>query len=149
MLSHDAIWQEVKRQAQAAYDADEVPVGAVIVHEQTIISATHNLTETTKNATAHAELLAISQACEVSGSKYLTSCDLYVSLEPCTMCAAALAHAKIRRIYYGASDVKGGACEHGVQYFTQATCHHTPEIYGGFHEAYFSELLKGFFAAKR
>lgn len=149
MITPNAIWQHVKQCAHTAYNADEVPVGAVIVKDNCIIASAHNLTEKQHNATAHAELLAIRYACSALNNKYLSQCDIYVSLEPCTMCAAALAHVKIRRIYYGASDAKGGACEHGVQYFNQPFCHHRPEIYGGFHERYFSELLKSFFTAKR
>jgi tRNA(adenine34) deaminase len=149
MLGSDAIWDCVKAEAQRAFDANEVPVGAVITHQGKIIAATHNLTERNKCATAHAEMLAIHAASDALGQKYLYECDLFVSLEPCTMCAAALAHAKIRRIYYGAADAKGGACAHGVRFFEQPTCHHHPELYGGFHETYFAELLKKFFAAKR
>ena len=149
MLGNAAIWDCVKAEAHHALQADEVPVGAVIVHQGSIIAATHNLTESKRSATAHAEMLAIDAACHALQQKYLHECDIFISLEPCTMCAAALAHAKIRRIYYGASDAKGGACAHGVRFFQQPTCHHRPEIYSGFHEVYFAELLKSFFAAKR
>lgn len=138
-------------QAQLAAKAAEVPVGAVIYDSSsgTIIAAQHNLTETNQDSTAHAELLAIQQAQKVKGSKNLSDCDIWVTLEPCAMCAGALAHARIRRIYFGAADKKGGAVEHGPHIFDQATTHHKPEIYGGFQERKCAALLTAFFAAKR
>ena len=128
----------------------EVPIGCVIADSAgNIISSAHNLTETRQDPTAHAEMLAIRAACEARGSKYLMDCDLYATLEPCAMCAQAISLAKIRRLYFGAYDPKGGGVEHGARVFSQATCHHFPEIYGGILEQECGELLKSFFAKKR
>ncbi len=149
MLEKDTIWHTVLTEAQAAYDDGEVPVGAVIVHDNTILASAHNLTETIGQATAHAELVVLQTASEILGTKSLHECDLYVSLEPCTMCAGAIAHSRIKRLYFGAYDVKGGAVEHGVQFFRSPTCHHKPEIYGGLHAEQCSALLQSFFSDKR
>jgi tRNA(adenine34) deaminase len=136
-------------EARAAAGRGEVPVGAVIVHGRKVIAATGNRMRELADASAHAEMLAIRQASEVLGSERLTGCDLYVTLEPCTMCAAAISFARIRRLYYGAADEKGGAVENGVRFFSAATCHHAPEVYSGIGESESTALLKGFFAERR
>jgi tRNA(adenine34) deaminase len=136
-------------EAKGAAAAGEVPVGCVIVRAGTIIARARNRTLTDHDPTAHAEMLAIRAAAEVLGSERLIDCDLYVTLEPCTMCAAAISFARIRRLYYGAGDPKGGAVESGVRFFSAPTCHHRPEVYGGIAEADASELLKEFFQARR
>lgn len=137
--------------AEEAMGQGEVPVGAVIVHHVTgaVIAATHNLVERTQDCTAHAEMLAIAQAQEALGTKSLSACDIWVSLEPCAMCAGALAHARIRRIYYGAEDKKGGAVDNGPHLFNQPTIHHRPEIYGGLSADKAAALLTQFFKEKR
>jgi len=127
----------------------EVPIGAVIVCDGKIIATAHNLTETKNDPTAHAELLAIRCACEILGTPRLTDCDLYVTLEPCAMCATAISFARIRRLYFGAYDPKGGGVEHGARMFRQPTCHHKPEVYGGINESECGELLKEFFKERR
>lgn len=138
--------QAALAQARLAAQAGEVPVGAVMVDGAgNIIAATHNLVESACDPTAHAELLAIRSACEILKSARLPECDLYVTLEPCAMCAQAIAHARIRRVYYGASDAKGGGVEHGARIFSQPTCHHRPEVYGGIAEGEAALLLKNFF----
>ena len=138
--------QAALAQARQAADSGEVPVGAVIVDGSgAIVAAAHNRVESAYDPTAHAELLAIRSACEFLKSSRLSECDLYVTLEPCAMCAQAIAHARIRRVYYGASDAKGGGVEHGARIFSQATCHHKPEVYGGIAEADAALLLKHFF----
>jgi tRNA(Arg) A34 adenosine deaminase TadA len=138
-------------QAGLASARGEVPVGAVIVDSATgeVIAATHNLTETLSDPTAHAEMLVIREACARLKSPRLVSCDLYVTLEPCAMCAQAIAHARIRRLYFGAYDSKGGGVEHGARIFTLPTCHHRPEVIGGMEETESAILLKKFFADKR
>ncbi len=136
--------------AKAGANMGEVPIAAAVVAaDGTMLSLRHNETEALKDATAHAELLAIREACTVRGEKYLTDCTLYVTLEPCAMCAAAAAHVKIGKVVFGAYDAKGGGVEHGARVFTQATCHHTPEVIGGIEEAACGSLLTAFFAAKR
>ena len=135
-------------QARAAMPA-EVPIGAVIVQGERVIAAAHNLTETRTDPTAHAELLVIRAACEKLGTPRLTDCDLYVTLEPCPMCAAAISFARIRRLYYGAYDAKGGAVDSGPRLFAQPSCHHAPEIIGGMAEGECGQLLKDFFKEKR
>ena len=112
-----------------------MPVGCVIVREGQVVTRAGNRTLADKDPTAHAELLAIRQAAAALGSERLTGCDLYVTLEPCAMCAAAISFARIRRLYFGAADPKGGAVEHGVRFFAQPTCHHRPEVYGGIDES--------------
>jgi tRNA(adenine34) deaminase len=136
-------------EARAAAARGEVPVGAVIVRNGTVIAAAHNRPREIKDPTAHAEMLAIRRACEVLGDERLAGCDLYVTLEPCAMCAAAISFARIRRLYFGAPDPKGGAVEHGPRFFAQATCHHAPEVYGGLGESEAAALLKTFFAERR
>src|SRR3954466_4888182 len=136
-------------EARAAQAADEVPVGAVIVREGAIVARAGNRTLADRDPTAHAEMLAIRAAAAVLGSERLADCDLYVSLEPCAMCAAAMAFARIRRLYYGAADPKGGAVDNGVRFFDAPTCHHRPEVYGGLGEADAAALLKDFFKARR
>jgi tRNA(adenine34) deaminase len=127
----------------------EVPVGCVIVREGAVIARAGNRTLADKDPTAHAELIALRDAARALGSERLLDCDLYVTLEPCTMCAGAISFARIRRLYYGALDRKGGAVDSGVRFFSQPTCHHRPEIYGGMGETRAVALLKEFFAAKR
>ena len=137
-------------EAEAAAKRGEVPIGAVIVAaDGALLSHAGNRTLEFRDPTAHAELIAIREACAKLSSERLTSCDLYVTLEPCAMCAAAISFARIRRLYFGASDPKGGAIEHGPRFFAGATCHHAPEVYGGIGEARAAELLKCFFAARR
>ena len=136
-------------EADAAADAGEVPIGCVIVRDGEIVAQAGNRTLAERDPTAHCEMLAIRRAAEALGSERLTDCDLYVTLEPCTMCAAAISFARIRRLYYGAPDAKGGAVENGVRFFNAPTCHHRPEIYGGIAEAEAAALLKGFFGERR
>jgi tRNA(adenine34) deaminase len=136
--------------AEAAGAAGEVPVGAVVVSsEGQVLAAAGNRTLASRDPTAHAELIAIREACAKLGSERLSGCDLYVTLEPCAMCAAAISFARIRRLYFGAADPKGGAVEHGVRFFADPTCHHAPDVYGGIGEARASDLLRKFFAARR
>ena len=136
--------------ARAAAMAGEVPIGAVIVDgEGQVIASAGNRTITDRDPTAHAELLAIREACTRTGSERLTGCDLYVTLEPCPMCAAAISFARIRRLYYAASDPKGGGVEQGARIFAQPTCHHRPEIYSGIAEGEAATLLRDFFRERR
>lgn len=136
-------------EARSAAARGEVPVGCVIVRNGDIVARAGNRTLADRDPTAHAELLAIRQAAAVLGSERLTDCDLHVTLEPCTMCAAAMSFARIRRLYYGAADPKGGAVESGVRFFSSPTCHHKPDVYGGIGESEAAALLKDFFAARR
>jgi tRNA(Arg) A34 adenosine deaminase TadA len=136
-------------EARAAAAQGEVPVGAVVVKDGTVIARAYNRPRKTSDPTAHAEMLAIRLAGEAVRDERLTGCDLYVTLEPCTMCAAAISFARIRRLYYGAADPKGGAVESGVRFFAQPTCHHAPEVYGGIREAEAAALLRNFFAERR
>lgn len=136
-------------EARAAGARGEVPVGAVIVRDGEVLARAGNRTLADSDPTAHAELLAVRAAAAKLGSERLTGCDLYVTLEPCAMCAAALSFARIRRLYYGAADPKGGAVDNGVRFFSAATCHHRPEVYGGLSESEAGALLKDFFAARR
>jgi len=136
-------------EARAANTAGEVPVGCVIVRNGVVIACAHNRTLTDRDPTAHGEMLAIRQAAGVLASERLVDCDLYVTLEPCAMCAAAISFARIRRLYYGAADPKGGAVENGVRFFAAATCHHRPEVYGGIGEVEAALLLKDFFRNRR
>ncbi len=137
------------RQARAAGDAGEVPIGCVIVRDNAVVAAAGNRTIVDRDPTAHAELLAIRAAAAALGTERLTDCDLYVTLEPCAMCAAAISFARIRRLYYAAPDPKGGAVEHGVTFFQSPTCHHRPEVYSGIGEAEAATLLREFFQARR
>ncbi len=137
-------------EAQAAEARGEVPIGAVITGpDGAILAAAGNLTRTTNDPTAHAEVLAIREACAKIGSERLLDCDLYVTLEPCPMCAGAISFARIRRLYYGAADPQGGGVEHGARVFNQPTCNHAPEVYAGIDEERAGALLKAFFEAKR
>jgi len=136
-------------QARAAAAAGEVPVGAAVVRGSEVIAQAGNRTLRDKDPTAHAEMLAIRAAAAALDSERLVDCDLYVTLEPCAMCAAAIAFARIRRLYFGAPDPKGGAVEHGVKFFASATCHHRPEVYGGIGEREAGEMLREFFAQRR
>jgi len=136
-------------EARAAGARGEVPVGCVVVRDGTIVARAGNRTIADHDPTAHAELIAIRSAASALGSERLADCDLYVTLEPCAMCAAAMSFARIRRLYFGAADAKGGAVEHGVRFFAAPTCHHRPEVYGGINESECGELLKSFFQARR
>jgi len=136
-------------EARAAEARGEVPVGCLIVRGSDIIARAGNRTIADRDPTAHAELIAIRSAAAALGSERLTDCDLYVTLEPCAMCAAAMSFARIRRLYFGAADTKGGAVEHGVRFFTSPTCHHRPAVYGGINESECAALLKDFFQARR
>ena len=136
-------------EARAAGARGEVPVGCVIVRDGVLIVRAGNRTVADRDPTAHAELIAIRAAAAALGNERLADCDLYVTLEPCAMCAAAMSFARIRRLYFGAADPKGGAVEHGVRFFTAPTCHHRPEVYGGINESECGELLKNFFQARR
>ncbi|MBT1155054.1 nucleoside deaminase [Aminobacter anthyllidis] len=136
-------------EAEAAALRGEVPIGAVIVHGSEIVARAGNRTRELNDVTAHAEVLAIREASEKLGSERLTGHDLYVTLEPCTMCAAALSFARIRRLYFGAVDDKGGAVVSGVRFFAAPTCHHAPDVYPGIGETRAAEILKGFFKDRR
>ncbi len=143
-------------QMRAALDAaakagavGEVPVGAVIVRDGRILAVAANAPRTLHDPTAHAEMLAIREAARILGRERLEDCDLWVTLEPCAMCAGAIAHSRIARLYYGASDPKGGAVEHGPRFFAQPTCHHRPEIYAGIGETEAGALLRDFFRERR
>ncbi|WP_066800448.1 nucleoside deaminase [Sphingomonas soli] len=135
--------------ARAAADAGEVPVGAVILRNGEVIATAANAPRKLHDPTAHAEIRAIREAAALLGRDRLEDCDLWVTLEPCAMCAGAIAHARIARLYYGASDPKGGAVEHGPRFFTQPTCHHRPEIYPGIGEEEAGEMLRAFFRERR
>ena len=138
------------RQAEAAGRRGEVPVGAVLVDAGgRVLARAGNRVEKLGDPTAHAEMLAIRAACAAVKSERLTDCDLYVTLEPCPMCAAAVSFARIRRLYFGAGDPKGGGVEHGPRIFSQPSCHHAPEVYGGIAEARSARLLQAFFARRR
>ena len=136
-------------EARAAQARGEVPVGCVIVRGSEVIVRAGNRTVADRDPTGHAELLALRAAAATIGSERLGDCDLYVTLEPCAMCAAAMSFARIRRLYYGAADPKGGAVDNGVRFFAADTCHHRPEVYGGVNESDAATLLKDFFAARR
>lgn len=148
-MSHSFMERALDLAKEAAL-AGEVPVGAVLVSSLgEILSEERNRTVELKDATAHAEILAIRAASKKISSERLIECDLYVTLEPCTMCAGAISFARLRRVYYGCSDPKGGGVEHGACFFDQPTCHHKPELYGGICETEAAELLRGFFKGKR
>ena len=137
-------------EARAAAERGEVPVGAVVVGpDRAVLAAAGNRVVELADPTAHAELLAIRAAAAALGSERLTGCDLYVTLEPCAMCAAAVALARIRRLYWGADDPKGGGVAHGARVFTQPTCHHVPELYPGIGERAAADLLRDFFRVRR
>ena len=136
-------------EARAAAAEGEVPVGCVIVRDGAVIARGRNRTMTGHDPTAHAEMLALRAAAARLGGERLTGCDMYVTLEPCTMCAGALSLARIRRLYYGAADPKGGAVDSGVRFFASPTCHHRPDVYGGIAGSEAAALLQAFFAGKR
>jgi tRNA(adenine34) deaminase len=136
-------------EARAAAAAGEVPIGAVIVKAGKVIAAAHNLPRTHRDPTAHAEILAIRAAAKALGNERLDDCELWVSLEPCAMCAGAIVHARIAKVYYAASDPKGGAVDHGAHVFHQPTCLHRPEVYSGMGEAESAQMLRDFFIERR
>lgn len=137
-------------EARAAAARGEIPVGAVIVGpDGAVLAAAGNATRALRDPTAHAEMIVIRAASLALGAERLTGCDVYVTLEPCPMCAGAISHARIRRLYFGACDAKGGAVESGVRLFNQPTCHHAPEVYGGIGASEAQALLQAFFAARR
>ena len=135
--------------AARAGERGEVPIGAALVLDGAIIARAGNQTIALSDPTAHAEMLVLREGGRKLGSQRLANADLYVTLEPCAMCAAAISFARIRRLYFGASDEKGGAVENGVRFFTQATCHHAPEVYGGIAAAEAAALLRAFFVVRR
>ena len=135
--------------AENAAKSGEVPVGCVIVRNNEVVASAGNRTLTDRDPTAHAEILAIREAARRIGSERLADCDLYVTLEPCTMCAAAISFARVRRLYYGAADPKGGAVDSGVRFFASPTCHHAPEVYSAVGEREAASLLREFFKARR
>ncbi|WP_457586565.1 nucleoside deaminase [Ensifer canadensis] len=141
----DAALEEAKKAGQRG----EVPIGAVIVFDGEIIARAGNRTRELNDVTAHAEVVAIREASIVLNDERLSGADLYVTLEPCTMCAAAISFARIRRLYYGAEDPKGGAVDSGVRFYGSPTCHHVPDVYSGLAEREAADILKGFFAGKR
>lgn len=141
--------EKALEEARAAAARGEVPVGAVIVRDGAIVASAGNRTLELRDPTAHAEILAIRAAAANIGSERLIGCDLYVSLEPCAMCAGAISFARLRRLYYGAGDEKGGAVEHNVRFFASPGCHHAPDVYSGIGEGEGSQLLKTFFADRR
>jgi len=136
-------------EARAAGERGEVPIGAVVVVDDIAVSRSGNRTRELNDVTAHAEIAAIRLACDALGQERLVGADLYVTLEPCTMCAAAISFARIRRLYYGAEDPKGGAVDNGVRFYVQPTCHHAPEVYSGFNEVQSAEILRRFFSQRR
>ncbi len=141
--------QRALEQAIASERRGEIPVGAVIVKDNKIIATAGNRIVELKDTTAHAEILAIRAAGEILKNERLLNCDLYTTLEPCTMCAAAISYSRIRRVYYAAEDVKFGGVDNGVRFYHQSSCHHTPEVYGGIYESEASNLLKAFFKKRR
>jgi tRNA(adenine34) deaminase len=136
-------------EAEAAGARGEVPIGAVLVGADGVLARAGNRTRELNDPTAHAEMLAIRAACAAMRSERLPGADLYVTLEPCPMCAAAISFARIRRLYFGAGDPKGGGVEHGARIFSQPSCHHAPEVYGGIEETRSAALLRAFFASRR
>jgi len=135
--------------AKNAGKSGEVPIGCVLVRGSEVIATAGNRTLIDRDPTAHAEILALRQAAAIIGSERLVDCDLYVTLEPCTMCAAAISFARVRRLYYGAADPKGGAVDSGVRFFASPTCHHAPEVYSSVGEGEAASLLRDFFKARR
>jgi tRNA(adenine34) deaminase len=136
-------------EGRAAELRGETPIGAALVCEGTVIASGGNRTRELSDPTAHAEMLVIREAAARLGSERLLGCDLYVTLEPCAMCAGAISYARLRRLYYAAPDPKGGAVDNGPCFFTQPTCHHAPEVYGGLRESEAATMLRSFFAARR
>ena len=150
-MSIEAYMKQALLLATKAYDQDEIPVGCLIVDPTNgeIIASTHNLSQHSEDATAHAEILAIRQACKKLEQNRLRGMDMYVTLEPCTMCTAAISFARIENLYFGAYDEKGGAVVNGVKFYDSSTCHHRPQVSGGHLEDECSDLLKKFFKNKR
>jgi tRNA(adenine34) deaminase len=136
-------------EARSAGLRGETPIGAALVREGIVIASAGNRTRELSDPTAHAEMIVIREAAAKLGSERLVGCDLYVMLEPCAMCAGAISHARLRRLYYGAPDPKGGAVDNGPRFFGQPTCHHAPDVYGGLRESEAAEMLRAFFAARR
>ena len=136
-------------EAEAAAARGEVPIGAVVVIDGEVVASAGNRTREMADPTAHAEVLALREACRQTGSERLPGAHLYVTLEPCAMCAAAISFARIERLYYGAADPKGGGVDHGGRFYDQPTCHHRPDVYSGFSESRSAELLRSFFSEKR
>jgi tRNA(adenine34) deaminase len=136
-------------EARSAELRGEAPIGAALVREGIVIASAGNRTRELSDPTAHAEMIVIREAAAKLGCERLVGCDLYVTLEPCAMCAGAISHARLRRLYYGAPDLKGGAVDNGPRFFRQPTCHHMPEVYGGLREKEAAEILRAFFAARR
>jgi tRNA(adenine34) deaminase len=136
-------------EARAAEARGEAPIGAALVRDGAVIASAGNRTRELQDPTAHAEMLVIREAAARLGAERLVGCDLYVTLEPCTMCAGAISFARLRRLYYAAPDPKGGAVDHGARFFRLATCHHAPEVYGGLRESEAATMLRRFFAARR
>jgi tRNA(adenine34) deaminase len=148
-MASPSFMQQALEEARAAQARGEVPVGCIVVRNGEVVARAGNRIVADRDPTAHAEMLAIRQAASALGSERVVDCDLYVTLEPCAMCATAMSFARIRRLYFGAADPKGGAVEHGVRFFASPTCHHRPEIYGGIGESDSATLLKVFFQNKR
>ncbi len=139
--------KEALKQAQLAFNEHEIPIGAIIVDRTSnkVISKTHNIVEQTKNPILHAEIVAINQSCQILSSKNLSNCDIYVTIEPCTMCAAAISFARIDRLFYATSDPKQGGVEHGERFFNSKSCFYYPEVYSGFSAKISEKLIKKFF----
>lgn len=144
-----AFMEEALQQARLAEERGEVPIGAVLVKDGEVLAADGNRTLELNDPTAHAEVLVIREACRILKSQRLPDCDLYVTLEPCPMCATAISFARIRRLYFGARDEKGGGVDHGPRIYSQPTCHHAPDVYSGISESDCASLLKDFFKARR
>jgi tRNA(adenine34) deaminase len=136
-------------EARSAEQRGETPIGAALIRDGIAIASAGNRTRELNDPTAHAEMLVIREGASRLGSERLVGCDLYVTLEPCAMCAGAISFARIRRLYYSATDAKGGAVDNGPRFFSQPTCHHAPEVYGGLREREAAEILRAFFAARR
>lgn len=148
-VAKNSFMEMALHEARGAGERAEVPVGCVLVRGGKVIARAGNRTVADRDPTAHAEMIVIREVARALGSERLDDCDLYVTLEPCAMCAAAVSFARIRRLYYGAADPKGGAVENGVKFFASPTCHHRPEVYGGLAEAAASDLLTEFFRQRR
>ncbi len=146
----EKIWEMAFAEARKASESGEVPIGAVLVGpDGEALAKSHNRPVELKDPSAHAEMLVLREGARLMGNERLNDCDLYVTLEPCTMCAAAISFARIRRLYYAAEDTKGGAVENGVRFFQSPSCHHAPEIYGGIRAQESEQILKAFFQARR
>lgn len=150
-MTHDDYMKQALALAIQAAEADEIPVGCLIVNPASgeIVASAYNLSQHSEDATAHAEMLAIREACRKLGQNRLREMDIYVTLEPCTMCTAAISFARINHLYFGAYDEKGGAVTNGVKFYEQPTCHHRPQVTGGILETECSQILKDFFKKKR